>query len=362
MRLVVSHQFRLVPEVPFLVRTSRCASERPKTQHNKNSHGKNDVNLSELQRPRRPRPAPEHVKTSQVENQVVSCFVSMSCVSKFFLSRCLFAKRNHKPLWNPGSISRWPPWHRVHSHHGLTKASCLRFSLVCISALRPLLCWDWCLKTFQIMAQEAGQQQNDPLKIAKQLADLPVQQPVATVLQGCKLQRKQIMRYMQPMPCAKALAVQLCLINALSFCLNYAILLHVQSKPPSMLTCASRVLSQLDKWGQRNKALKAFEWMEMHCDDLNAFDTRDTFLYTRLMTMFSRRSSDCTQALRIFDSMQSRGIKPDLIAYNTAINAAGELFKACLWPLKHPFQATHATSSHALVSIILDLLVSTFKQ
>lgn len=90
------------------------------------------------------------------------------------------------------------------------------------------------------------------------------------------------------------------------------------------LSCACRVLSYLDKWGHSKKALKAFEWMQLHSGDQCAFDTQDTFLYTRLMTMFSRRSSDCSQALRIFGSMQSRGIKPDLVAYNTAINAAGK--------------------------------------
>lgn len=88
-----------------------------------------------------------------------------------------------------------------------------------------------------------------------------------------------------------------------------------------------RVLSYLDKWGHRHKALKAFEWMQLQGGEQHAFDTKDTFLYTRLMTMFSRRSSDCSQALHIFDSMQSRGIKPDLVAYNTAINAAGEPFQ-----------------------------------
>lgn len=82
----------------------------------------------------------------------------------------------------------------------------------------------------------------------------------------------------------------------------------------------------MDKWGHSSKALKAFEWMQSHSGDQHAFDTQDTFLYTRLMTMFSRRSSDCSQALRIFDSMHSRGIKPDLVAYNTAINAAGKPF------------------------------------
>lgn len=96
-----------------------------------------------------------------------------------------------------------------------------------------------------------------------------------------------------------------------------------------MAVClARRILSHLDKWGHRMKALKAFEWMEKQ-DSSGNFDTHDTFLYTRLMTMFSHRSSDCSDALQIFESMQSRGIKPDLVAYNTAINAAGMLLSPC---------------------------------
>ena len=117
----------------------------------------------------------------------------------------------------------------------------------------------------------------------------------------------------------------------------------------SMLCPAHRVLSYLDKWGNRNKALKAFEWMEMHSNPDDDFDTHDTFLYTRLMTMFTRRSKDCSEALRIFDNMQKKGIKPDLIAYNTAINAAGTfsgqhcLSSAALaiqWVLRHVVMVT----------------------
>ena len=76
----------------------------------------------------------------------------------------------------------------------------------------------------------------------------------------------------------------------------------------------------MDKRGQRDKALQVFEWM----DSKQLFDTQDPFLYARLMTMFTHRPSNNTQALRIFDWMQSRGIKPDVVTYNTAINAAGE--------------------------------------
>ena len=43
--------------------------------------------------------------------------------------------------------------------------------------------------------QESGQEQIDLLQLAKQLADLPARQPVANVLEGCSLQRRQIMKY-----------------------------------------------------------------------------------------------------------------------------------------------------------------------
>lgn len=115
------------------------------------------------------------------------------------------------------------------------------------------------------------------------------------------------------------------------------------------MPCAYRVLAYLDKWGHRRKALRAFEWMQLHGGGQHAFDTQDTYLYTRLMTMFSRRSSDCSQALHIFDSMQSRGIKPDLIAYNTAINAAGEHHSICFGPL-------HALRMQFILSLCCQLL------
>ena len=68
MRLVSSAEYSIVPEAASLVlRTSRCASERPKTHHNRNSHVKSEhVALSQLQRPRRPRHTSESAKTAQV--------------------------------------------------------------------------------------------------------------------------------------------------------------------------------------------------------------------------------------------------------------------------------------------------------
>ena len=82
-----------------------------------------------------------------------------------------------------------------------------------------------------------------------------------------------------------------------------------------------RFLKFLDKKGQRHKALKAFEWMDKN---QGSFGTQDPFLYSQLMEMFSRKSAECSIALQLFDSMPERGVKPDLVVFNAAINAAGE--------------------------------------
>lgn len=67
--------------------------------------------------------------------------------------------------------------------------------------------------------------------------------------------------------------------------------------------------------------MQAFAWMEAH---RHSFDTADPFLYTRLMSMCGQKPGGNDRALHIFESMQSKGIRPDLVAFNTAINAAGE--------------------------------------
>ena len=48
---------------------------------------------------------------------------------------------------------------------------------------------------YRLNMQEPGHQHINLLNLAKQLADLPAKQPVASVLEGCTLHRKQIMRY-----------------------------------------------------------------------------------------------------------------------------------------------------------------------
>ena len=56
----------------------------------------------------------------------------------------------------------------------------------------------------------------------------------------------------------------------------------------------------------------------------DSFGTHDPYLYSQLMEMFSRKSAECSVALQLFDSMPERGVKPDLVVFNAAINAAGE--------------------------------------
>ena len=68
-----------------------------------------------------------------------------------------------------------------------------------------------------------------------------------------------------------------------------------------------------------DRALSVFEWLNthgVHCD---------VFVYTRLMSMFARSElpHGAVTALGIFSRMRAAGVEPDLVAYNTAIHAAG---------------------------------------
>ena len=61
------------------------------------------------------------------------------------------------------------------------------------------------------------------------------------------------------------------------------------------------------------------------------FETRDAFIYAQLMKSFSRSRKDSSIALQLFHNMEARGLQPDLVAYNTAITAAGRAFlRGCL--------------------------------
>eukprot|EP00891_Asterochloris_glomerata_P000997 jgi/Astpho2/997/Aster-x0964 len=82
----------------------------------------------------------------------------------------------------------------------------------------------------------------------------------------------------------------------------------------------ARLLAYLEEAGQKQLALRAFQFMltQPHC-----FETRDAFIYAQLMKSFSRSRKDSSIALQLFQDMEARGLQPDLVAYNTAITAAG---------------------------------------
>ena len=109
-------------------------------------------------------------------------------------------------------------------------------------------------------------------------------------------------------------------------CLLWNTKQHANSYDEAVSTPISdmcRVLSYLDRWGHQAVALESFSWMETHSNSEQSFDTADPFLYTRLMSMCRQTPAGYKSALQMFHNMQSKGIEPDLVAYNTAINAAG---------------------------------------
>ena len=83
--------------------------------------------------------------------------------------------------------------------------------------------------------------------------------------------------------------------------------------------CSCRLLSYVGKYGSSHRALAVFNWL----DGQSNYETRDCFIYTRLMSLFGRGSANARVALELFDRMQAANVKPDLIAFNAAISAAG---------------------------------------
>lgn len=63
-----------------------------------------------------------------------------------------------------------------------------------------------------------------------------------------------------------------------------------------------------------------FNWLESRRE----YVTEDCHLYTRLVSMFARQRGGLDTAMYMFDRMQARGIKPDTVAFNSAITVAGE--------------------------------------
>ena len=59
--------------------------------------------------------------------------------------------------------------------------------------------------------------------------------------------------------------------------------------------------------------------------------TAERHLYTRLVSMFARQAGGLDMAMRIFDRMRAKGIRPDTVAFNSAITVAGEPRPCSLW-------------------------------
>ena len=81
-----------------------------------------------------------------------------------------------------------------------------------------------------------------------------------------------------------------------------------------------RLLSWLGNEGHPDRALEVFEWL----DGSREYVTAERHLYTRLVSMFARQAGGLDMAMRIFDRMRAKGIRPDTVAFNSAITVAGE--------------------------------------
>lgn len=75
----------------------------------------------------------------------------------------------------------------------------------------------------------------------------------------------------------------------------------------------------MGKHGSSHRALAVFNWLDARSE----YQTRDCFIYSRLMSLFGRDTSHARIALQLFDRMQAANVKPDLVAFNAAISAAG---------------------------------------
>ena len=85
-----------------------------------------------------------------------------------------------------------------------------------------------------------------------------------------------------------------------------------------------RLLSWLGREGRPDVALAAFDWLEERPEYLG-----DCQLYTRLMSIFARTPRGAGAALGLFERMCAKGIRPDRMAFNCAIGAAGRLSLLC---------------------------------
>ena len=91
-----------------------------------------------------------------------------------------------------------------------------------------------------------------------------------------------------------------------------------------------RLLSWLGHEGRFDLALAVFEWL----DSRPEYTTADRFLYTRLLSMSARQPNGAVKALEIFDRMCTARIRPDVVAFNAGIGAAGAIGPAPMFLLK----------------------------
>jgi pentatricopeptide repeat protein len=84
---------------------------------------------------------------------------------------------------------------------------------------------------------------------------------------------------------------------------------------------ACRLLSWLANEERPDLALAVFDWMEPRPD----YHTSDRVLYTRLLSIFARQQDGLCRAIEMFDRMRAAGIKPDVVAFNAGVGAAGLL-------------------------------------
>lgn len=85
--------------------------------------------------------------------------------------------------------------------------------------------------------------------------------------------------------------------------------------------CRRRLLSWLGREGAPDLALAVHDWLEGRPEYV-----ADCHTYTRLMSIFARLPGGADAALGLFERMGRRGIRPDVVAFNCAIGAAGMLF------------------------------------
>ena len=114
--------------------------------------------------------------------------------------------------------------------------------------------------------------------------------------------------------------------NAETCCLqlgsNFSTYVWAQLLMSNLLRC--RLLSWLGNEGHPDRALEVFDWLEGRRE----YVTEVCILYTRLASMYARQKGGLETAMHIFDRMQARGIRPDTVAFNSAITVASELLTA----------------------------------